>query len=267
MANTMSSKLRYFRISAAALVATLSFCSCSVLASIGWNPAGLASAATKAMTAASISDEQIIQLSAQSVAQMDRQNTVDTGAYSQRLSKLLSGVQVDGLPLNFKVYKTQEVNAFACADGSIRVYSGLMDVMEDGELMAIIGHEIGHVVHQDSKNSMKKAYLASAARDLIGSAGSVGAISSAVLGDISEAFVQAKFSQKQEFAADEYGYEFSIRNNQSPYSMATALEKLVNMSQGQKASAVAQMFSSHPDSALRAEKVRKKADDYTKNKK
>ena len=213
------------------------------------------------MTAASITDAQIVQLSAQSVAQMDQKNRIDTGAYQARLKKLLSNVKVDGLNLNFKVYQTEEINAFACADGSIRVYTGLMDVMDDGELMAIIGHEIGHVVHQDSKNAMKKAYMASAARDIVASAGTLGAISSAVMGDISEAFLQAQFSQKQEFAADEYGFAFSTAHGKSPYSMATALEKIVKL-QGQKASEVAQMFSSHPDSAKRASKMRQKADDY-----
>jgi len=42
-----------------------------------------------------------------------------------------------------------DVNAFACGDGSIRVFSALMDLMDDDELMAISGHEIGHVVHAD----------------------------------------------------------------------------------------------------------------------
>ena len=247
-------------------VAVFSLCSCSILSSINWNPDQLASAAGKTMAAASISDAQIAQLSAQAVAQMDQKNKVNTGAYAERLGKLLSGVKVDGLDLNFKVYETQEVNAFACADGSIRVYSALMDVMDDGELLAIIGHEIGHVVHQDSKNAMKKAYMASAARDLVGAAGTVGAVSSAVMGDISEAFLSAKFSQKQEFKADDYGYNFAIANGQSPYSMATALEKLVGLANGKQASAVAQMFSSHPDSAKRAAIVRKKADEYTAGK-
>ena len=244
--------------------ACISMCSCSVLGAINWNGEALASAAGKAMTAASITDAQIVQLSAQSVAQMDSQSKIENGPYQARLKKLLSNVKVDGLNLNFKVYQTQEVNAFACADGSIRVYTGLMDVMDDGELMAIIGHEIGHVVHQDSKNAMKKAYMASAARDAIAAAGSVGAVSSAVLGDISEAFVSAKFSQKQEYAADDYGFNFAIENGQSPYAMATALEKLVNLSNGRQASAVAQMFSSHPDSAKRAAIVREKAKNYKK---
>ena len=254
---------RLFTLIAAAAVMS----SCSLLSNIAWDPQQLASAASKAMTAASISDEQIIELSAQSVTQMDNENSVDNGKYLQRLNRLLKGVSVNGLPLNFKVYKTDQVNAFACADGSIRVYSGLMDVMDDGELLAIIGHEIGHVVHQDSKNAMRKAYLASAARDLIGSAGSVGAVSSAILGDISEAFVNAKFSQKQEFAADEYGFQFAIDNGQNAYSMATALEKLVNLSNGKKASEVAQMFSSHPDSAKRAAIMRQKAVEYTAGRK
>ena len=52
-----------------------------------------------------------------------------------------------------------DVNAFACGDGSIRVFSSLMDLMDDDQLMAIIGHEIGHVVHADVKHAMKNAYL------------------------------------------------------------------------------------------------------------
>ena len=246
------------------VAACISMCSCSILSGVNWNSDALMSAAGKVLTATSITDAQIVQLSAQSVAQMDQQNKIETGSYATRLNKLLSGVKVNGIDqLNFKVYNTQEINAFACADGSIRVYTGLMDVMDDGELMAILGHEIGHVVHQDSKNAMKKAYMASAARDVVASAGSLGAISSAVMGDISEAFLQAKFSQKQEFAADEYGFEFAVANGQSPYGMATALEKLVNLSNGRQASAVAQMFSSHPDSAKRAAIMRQKAVDYT----
>ena len=51
---------------------------------------------------------------------------------------------VDGIPLNFKVYDVIDVNAFACPDGSVRVFSSLMDIMDDDELLGVIGHEIGH---------------------------------------------------------------------------------------------------------------------------
>ena len=245
------------------LGAVMLITSCGVLGKVNWDSQKIASAAGKTLTAVSISDAEIIQLSKQSVEALDAKNEIDTGAYSKRLQRLVAGMPAG---YNFKVYKTSEINAFACGDGSIRVYSGLMDVMEDDELMAIIGHEIGHVVHKDTKNAMKKAYLASAASDLVGSAGSVGALSQALVGNIAESFVNAQFSQKQEYKADDYGYDFAVSLGYSPYSMAKALDKLVSLSKssGSKASAVAQMFSSHPDSESRAARMRTKANSASK---
>lgn len=237
---------------------------CGILGSINWDAEQLAAAANSAMTAASITDEQIVELSKQAVKQYDSENTVDSGVYHNRLKKLMNGVTVDGLPLNFKVYRKNEVNAFACGDGSIRVYSGLMDIMDDGELMAIIGHEIGHVVHKDTKNAMKKAYMTAAARDVVNAAGAVGSISKTVLGDVAESYLGSQFSQKQEFAADEYGFEFSTKHGFNKYSMATSLEKLVKLAGSSKASLVQKMFSSHPDSETRAARCREMADNYGK---
>jgi len=240
--------------------------SCGVLGNLDAEALGYA--AGNALTAASITDEQIAELSARSVAEMDRESKINTGEYYQRLKRLTNNVRVNGLDLNFKVYETTEINAFACGDGSIRVYSGLMDVMDDDELMAIIGHEIGHVVHKDTKKAMQRAYLGCAARNaLISAGGTIATLSSSVVGDIADSFVGAQFSQKQEYKADDYGFDFAIKYGQSPYSMAKSLEKLVKLSNGSAtASTVAKMFSSHPDSEKRAAKVRQKADEYTKNK-
>ena len=88
--------------------------SCGILSSTGFDAASLATAAGTAMTALTISDEQIAQLSAQSVAYMDSVNKVDRGAYDQRLRKLMGNVKsIDGIPINLKVYRTNEINAFA----------------------------------------------------------------------------------------------------------------------------------------------------------
>ena len=249
------------------LATTLSLCSCSVLGGINWNAEGLASAAGKAATAASISDDMVVELSRQTIAQMDAQSVIDHGAYEQRLSRVLSGMKdLDGLPLNFKVYKTNEINAFACGDGSIRVYSGLMDVMDDDELTAIIGHELGHVRHKDTKRAIKNAYVASAARDILASAGSYGAMASALLGDVGEALVSAQFSQAQEYKADEHGCQFAIDRGKNPYSMYNALEKLMQLSDGGNGSVIAHMFADHPKTEKRMERMKKMADNYTASK-
>ena len=248
------------RIAILALL-SLSCTGCSVMSQIGIDPVGLVYSAGNAITAATLSDSEIVKLSRQTVAQMDMQNKVDVGKYHDRLQGLLTDVKdINGQPLDFKVYITNQINAFACGDGSIRVYSGLMDVMDDAQLMAIIGHEIGHVVHKDTKKAMQRAYAGAAARGLVASTNTVaGAIAGSALGDIASSFVGAQFSQKQEFAADEYGCQFAIDHGFPQDSMASALEKLVSLkSSSSTASRVAQMFSSHPDSAVRAQRLREK---------
>lgn len=243
--------------------AVMSLCSCSILSSIQWNPNGLASAAGKAITAASISDEQVVALSQQTILSLDAENTMAGNAYQTRLAKLLKGVdQINGMPVNYKVYKTDEINAFACGDGSIRVYSGLMDVMDDDELVAIIGHELGHVNHQDTKKALKNAYLASAARDVVGSAGTYGALVSSLLGDLGEALAQAQFSQAQEYKADQSGFQFAIDQGYGPHSMEKALNKLLAISGSSSNDIVVHLFSSHPQTEKRVEKMKKAADSY-----
>ena len=232
------------------------------------NAGKLLSAGKDVAKAITLSDDDIARLSRESVEWMDAHNPVadDSTSYGARLKRLTEGItEVDGLPLNFKVYLVVDVNAFACGDGSIRVFAALMDLMDDDELMSIIGHEIGHVVHADTKHAMKNAYLASAARNAAGAAegSALAKLSDSQLGEVVTAFTDAQFSQKQKYAADEYGFEFAVKHGFSPYGMSNSLNKLVELSKGAKASTVQKMFSSHPDSEKRAARMKEKADAYT----
>lgn len=138
------------------------------------------------LKAADLSDDEVQRMAAQYVRYCDAQNRVAPAGdpYAERLARLTGRyVAVNGIPLNFKVYKTSAVNAFATADGSIRVFSGLMDRLGDDELMAIVGHEMGHVRNHDTIGAMRKAYLASAARNALGAVGgALGALSASQLG-------------------------------------------------------------------------------------
>lgn len=226
---------------------------------------GAASDVAKAVT---LSDKDIAEMSRESVEWMDKNNKVSApeSEYSQRLGRITGKFgEVDGLKLNFKVYEVTDVNAFACGDGSIRVFSALMDMMTDDELAAVIGHEIGHVVHTDVKDAMKNAYLTSAALNAAGATdGVVAKLSDSEVGKLVEAFTGAKFSQKQEYEADDYAFDFCVKNGFDPYAMSNALKKLVELSNGEKASTVQKMFSSHPDSAKRAERMKEKADAHSR---
>lgn len=201
------------------------------------------------------------------VAQMDAQSQV-LGAndpYTKRLAKIVSGItSVEGTPLNFKVYKTSEINAFACADGSIRVYSGLMDVMDDDEVLGVIGHEIGHVAHQDTKNAFKNALQTSALMDVIGSTGSTAAaLTDSQVGAIAQNLSSAKFSKGQESNADDYGYDFLKSHGKNPRAMVKAFNKLKEMEEkagGSNSSGLAQLFSSHPDIGKRIQRMEQKCE-------
>ena len=107
------------------------------------------------------SDEDAAKIAADAIVKMDKENPIAdaTDPYTIRLNRVFGKHATEGgLKLNFKVYKVKDVNAFACADGSVRVFAGLMDIMDDNELLAVIGHEIGHVANHDSRDGMKAAY-------------------------------------------------------------------------------------------------------------
>ena len=221
------------------------------------------SAASKGAQALAFSNEDAKKLSKESVEWMDKHNPVTNSksAYTKRLNRLFGKHKSeDGLDLNYKVYHVVDINAFACADGSVRVFSSLMDLMTDDELLAIIGHEIGHVKNEDTKDAIKSAYLRAAAQDAAGAAsGVVRALSDSELGEMANAMLDAKHSKKQESQADEYAYNFMKKHGYNVVAVYTAFKKMALLSGGDNQSKFQKMMSSHPDSEKRAEAAKKRA--------
>lgn len=222
-----------------------------------------------AVQAITLSDADIAAMSKEYMVWMDKNNPLcaPDSEYGKRLERLTGNIkEVDGLKVNFGVYEVVDVNAFACGDGSVRICAGLMDAMTDEEVMAVVGHEIGHVIHTDSKDAMKSAYLRSAVKNAAGAASNkIAKLTDSELGAMAEALAGAQYSQKQEGEADDYGVEFCVKNNIDPYAMAKALTKLSELSKdAPKASYLQKMFSSHPDTMKRIERAKAKADSYAK---
>ena len=222
--------------------------------------------AVKAAKAVTLTDEQMTEYVKEYIDWMDKHNQVcaDDDPYTVRLKKLTEGLtEVEGMPLNFKVYYVIDVNAFACADGSVRVFSSLMDIMTDEELLGVIGHEVGHVAHKDSKNGFRTALLTSALKDGISSqGGKAAALTDSQLGDLGEALVNATYSQKQERAADDYGYEFLKKAGKNPWAMALSFQKLKKLQEeagAKKSSKLNQLFSTHPDLDARIQRMEERA--------
>jgi len=222
-------------------------------------------AAKKGVQAATLTDEQMAEYVRESVDWMDRNNPVapEDDPYTQRLRRLTEGLtEADGIPLNFKVYVVVDVNAFACPDGSVRVFSSLMDIMSDDELLGIIGHEIGHVAKRHSKKAFRTELLTGALKDGIASTGGTAqALAESTLGDLGQSLVGAKYSQKQEKEADDYGYEFLKSHGKNPWGMVMSFEKFLAL-EGESANQsnyYQKMFSSHPETKDRIKRLSERA--------
>jgi putative metalloprotease len=217
---------------------------------------GLASAGSNLLKAATLSDSDIVALSNDSCKASDGGSKIaaPNSAYSKRLTKVMRGfgdMTLNGQKINYKVYVTKDVNAWAMGNGCVRVYSGLMDMMNDDELRGVIGHEMGHVALGHSKKAMQAAYTVSAARTAAGAASpGVAALTSSQLGDLTEKFVNAQFSQTQESAADDYSFDLLKQKGMNQKGLVTAFQKLAQLDGGQSS-----MMSSHPSSSARAEHI------------
>ena len=140
----------------------IAMASCTSMRVVDSNAAVNAGAA--AVQALTISDAQVAQLCSQYMEETDGQNTIlpADNSYTQRLERIMSRFHnISDLNLNYKVYQSNTVNAFASGDGSIRVYSGLMDAMTDDEVFAVLGHEMGHLINKDVRDAYRAAYPSS----------------------------------------------------------------------------------------------------------
>jgi putative metalloprotease len=210
-------------------------------------------AAADAVRAATLSDKDVLEIAAHAARESDRKHTLASADSPQalRLQRLVGRDLREGaLAFNVAVYVSPEVNAFAMADGTIRVYSGLMELLEDGELQFVVGHEMGHVEKEHIRKKIRLAYAASAVRKGIASqSGAAGDMAGSLVGGLAEALLNAQFSQLEEKEADDAGLAFLKRQAGDPGDAVSALRKIAGLGRGHS------FLSSHPDPELRAERL------------
>ncbi|MFZ3116756.1 MAG: M48 family metalloprotease [Variovorax sp.] len=249
--------MRYLPLAAAVLAAS-ALVGCETMKSV--DSGALTQAGGSAFKAMSLTDGEVSAMSDQSCAAMDQKNKIAPAGsrYAKRLDQVVKQMPaaVNGKTANYKVYITKDVNAWAMANGCIRVYSGLMDLMNDDELRGVIGHEIGHVALGHSKSRMQTAYAASAVRGLAGAAGGIAAqLSQSQAGELGEKFVNAQFSQANETAADDYSFDLLTERKLERKGLVTAFDKLAKLGGNAMGSS---LMRSHPPSAERSARLQKR---------
>ncbi|NOY79703.1 MAG: M48 family metallopeptidase [Kiritimatiellaeota bacterium] len=159
----------------------------------------------------------------------------------------------------FRVFESDQANAFCLPGGKVGVYSGLFKyVANDAELAAVVGHEIGHAIARHGGERMTQAMLL----DL----GALG-LSMAVKGrpeeqrarwlaaytGLSTVGVVLPFSRRQEYSADEIGLMLMAK---AGYDPEAAIEFWRKFAAKQKTPAVAEFLSTHPLDNKRLQRLR-----------
>jgi Zn-dependent protease with chaperone function len=176
-------------------------------------------------------------------------DSVKTGLLNEFADKLNLNNKLD---LNFKVVKSAIVNAYSLPDGTVIVFTGLLDKIKNYEqLSGLLAHEVSHI---NERHSMKML-----CRNLSGYI-FVSALFSDINGIISVIAENAHnlnnltYSRKFENEADQEAALMLIKNGINPEGVVSLLE-ILQKDEKDFNSYIPEFISTHPDIKKRVENI------------
>ena len=170
------------------------------------------------------------------------------------------------LPWSFGVIDTPEVNAFAAPGGYILVTRGLYELLaSDGEVAAVLGHEISHCVQRDHYNVIRKQEAATAGKDLALS--KVEAGNDSVAGTYARQYAEkhgatimlTSLDRGAEYRSDEAAEIYLARAGMNPLALYAVLQKMAAL--GIQSASLAQLYKTHPALDDRMDRIDRRGHD------
>ncbi len=232
------------------------------------------------------------------VIRMSRARMIQESENPTLFRVVRSVAQKAGIPMpKVGIVDSPQPNAFATGRGPNKAVvcatSSILQTLTPDELEAVIGHEIGHVVHRDVLMSSIAATIAGAISYIgtmamwsmwlgggnsrnRGGGSSLLLLVAVILVPLGASFVQLGISRDDEYNADEYGAKLT----RNPGGLISALEKISTKSQSKpiatnasqapspataslwivnpfRGSSLMEMFSTHPSMPHRVERLKK----------
>ncbi|MDR0368819.1 MAG: M48 family metallopeptidase [Bacteroidales bacterium] len=156
--------------------------------------------------------------------------------------------------LNFKVVKSDMVNAYALPDGTVIVFTGILDAMNSYEQLAgLLGHEVSHINKRHSmkmlcKNLSGYIFVSALFSDINGIM--------TVIAENAHNLNTLTYSRKFENEADEQGTLIMIENGINPKGVISLFEILQNEEENSKIK-IPEYISTHPFTSNRIENIEK----------
>src|SRR5438105_2116534 len=206
-----------------------------------------------------ISESQEVDLGKQGKAEVEQ----SIGVYKEnsRLAQyvadlgkpLAAGSGRPNLPWSYEIADDGAVNAFALPGGPVFVNRGLLALVNsEAELVAVMGHETGHVSARHSANQLSKAQVAQLGLG-------IGSVLSPTLGSVAQAagaglqLLFLKYSRDAETQADELGFRFMTKAGYDPHEMIPLFQMLDAVSNQAGAGKTPDWLQTHPNPGNRLE--------------
>jgi len=117
-------------------------------------------------------------------AKMDKNNDIVKDQYHNDLQKVMKKIKIPvGVKLDVKVYWSPFLYIFSRSNGAIRVNHGIIEQLNDDELLFVMAHEVGHLLHEDFKKSYRKEHAMYSFEKMLNMSGdSMGGMSNGIYG-------------------------------------------------------------------------------------
>ena len=182
--------------------------------------------------AALVSDEVMYKEDAEDIVKWDDNQTVakDIDQYYLDLQKIMKKIPLPvdlEVNLDVKVYMNPFLYIFSKSNGAIRVNSGVIELLDDNQLLFLMAHEIAHIANKDHKSSYRKAHSMYALEDAINMSGeTVGSSANGVLSSVTSSMRKSEFQKDDEFEADKFAIKVLKKYGIKKKIAIDTLEKL-----------------------------------------
>jgi len=176
--------------------------------------------------------------------------------------RLQAGVHRRDMPYNYRVLNANYVNAYTFPAGAMGVTRGIMvEMQNEAELAALLGHELGHVNARHAAQRQGQAMAAQVAVITLGAATSDSRWSPLIgMGaQIGASALLSSYSRDNEREADALGQRYMVQAGYPATGMVQLHQLLVD-GHTRQPSVLETMFASHPMGTERRDTARRLAD-------